>query len=223
VDVQVRGKVDLAFQDMRGKIWPLDFKTAGKNEDVREWGKSASRRVQGHLYTECFRQWKSPLLKPLWKAELAQLTGFLYLVLMKPTIIRKWKSGQSLEEYIVECHEWWSGTGKHADKKDERTTNPACIVHPIHVPNPLPSWVVQRILRTVREQEHILRRINDPESPVPLWDFIPHERHCKMGNLVCAYNDLCNDEEGRGWRDLMEKRYTVRPDPLDSDKTRNVR
>jgi hypothetical protein len=222
-EVQVRGKVDLAFQDLKGKIWPLDFKTAGKNEDLREWGTSANRRIQALLYTECFRQWASPTPKAIWDAELSQLTGFLYLVLMKPTIIRKWKSGQSLEEYVVEAHEWWSGTGKHSDKHDDRKSNPACMVHPVHVPNPLPTWAVRRILALRDEQVRVLERINNPESPIPLWDFTPHERHCKMGNMVCAYNDLCNDEQGKNWKELVGKRYTERPDPLDSDESRNKR
>lgn len=204
-----RGQIDLIVEDHNRGVWLLDMKTTGENEDVAEWCGQIPRRIQPHIYYLLARQ-------SIERGDFGDalppgtdLRGMLFAVIAKPTIRRKQKSkGQSMEDYLDEIREWYAGTGRHADKLEDRQMNPPVVIYPYAMRcASMPDWLGRRI----RDNLKWLKIKRPMLSAIP-----PHELSCKFGGSLCGYRHLCNDPTGRNWPELIEKHYTTLRDPLDS-------
>ena len=203
---EVRGQLDMVFQDAQGRMCPWDLKTT--DEPPAEFGGYMWSKIQPVLYVESLRQ---QLVQGLDKGlNLSPSSEFLAHVVRKPGI--KWKSKgsknvppQSLADYLAECDEWLDGTGRHADKRLDRQSQPPCII-PVPVPQPAPSWAEHRVKAVLSYMT----------APFRLDSFPPHERHCRD----CQFHGLCSDVTGRTWRDTLSSQFTQDRDPLDSDPSR---
>ena len=141
---------------------------------------------------------------------LPPVNGIIFAVIQRPTIIRKTKRNkQTLEDYLAEIREWYTATGRHTDKAEERQKTPPVVMYPYALSSlAMPKWLTAR----VRAATKWLRVKEAALADVP-----PRELSCKFGGSVCSFSRLCNDECGGQWPQLIADHFTTAADPLDSN------
>lgn len=198
--IRFKINLDLVFRKADGNIWLWDLKTADKSAPLSEVFANAYRRVQVWGYWRGYRV--------LYPSE--RVAGFQYQGICKPSIIQK--RNQSLDDYIAECFEWHRGIGRHADKAAQREHEPTTLIQPLPMQQfqEIPTQIAQRLWDTHR----FLQQSTD------LSLYVPYEQSCHAMGIRCKYADFCDDPSGSTWSSTLRSRFTMDPDPLDSDPTR---
>lgn len=201
---KIRFKVnaDLVLRTQDGTHWLWDLKTADRGSRLSDVFANAFRRVQVWGYWRGYRALYPDV----------PVGGFYYQGILKPTIVQK--RNQSLDDYIAEIFDWHKGTGRHADKADDRAANPTTAVQqlPMHGMTEIPRRIAARMWRTHKQ----LQLATDLELHEP------HERSCYSMGKLCTFAAFCDDTIGNTWRSTFARSFTTDPDPLDSDPTRTL-
>lgn len=186
--VRCSGQADIIATDRKGFVWILDLKTLDAKKKASTWAATANRRVQPWLYTQMLRA-----LHPDWN-----VAGMVLLLVKRPSIKRK--KNQTAEDYLAEVNEWYSATGKHADKAEARKRDPAALFLPLRVPHSCTPEMAQRLYAVARQ----LRR--PPTSAN--W---PTRETCEAFNSMCPYAAICSGEEVPSV--VVHRDYTTDVDP----------
>lgn len=201
VRMKIAGTIDFLVQNSEGELWIFDFKTTSKA--LKKWLTTADRRLQPIMYTHGLRaDWAVDNLPAS-----ATIKGFIYLLLQAPTIKRKGQrtrgTPQSLEDYLLECNEWWDGTGRWAKLASDRRANPPVLLHDLPIAD---RWDPAQALRLVQAREIL-------STPRYLFLLPPRENSCAMGNMECDMNRMCC-RPTHEWAEIGRRHFTTTVDPL---------
>jgi len=186
--VPVSGQADITAVDRKGDVWILDLKTIDAKKAAASWAETANRRIQPWLYVNA--------LRAMWPDR--NVAGMLVLLVKRPSIKRK--KNQTAADYLNEVQEWYSATGKHADKAEARNSDPAVQFLPLRVPPSCTPEMSHRLL-AVRTQ---LRR------PLTEWDW-PTRETCERHNSMCSDAAICAGHEVPAV--VVHRDYTTEIDP----------
>lgn len=196
--------LDLRLRKPDGTRWIWDLKTMDASMSMSDVFANALRRIQTWGYLFAHNEDRPD----------EKCSGFMYHGVKKVTIVQKKRSNQSLDDYLAECLEWYRGTGRHADKAEDRKNNPPSQILPLYMCGEhfqeIPTVIARRIWNT-----HLAWKQTTDES---LYE--PHESACNLYG-GCTYARFCNEPKWK-WPKIFAESFTTDPDPLDSDPTRHL-
>lgn len=198
-------QVDLIVEvPSEGGVWLVDFKSEGESPMDAVAGYTYS--VQSALYTAVVR-----LMRPDWRVR-----GFLHVVIRKPTIRRKGLSQgtpEPINDYIERCMDFWDGSGAHLSRRAELPGNPSVLVHS----QPVSQFLLPSMYTRIADYLAIVSAYRSiPRSPE---SYPERESACRVGNMKCDFRALCTAPAAE-WAGIASRRYTSKPDPLDSNPNR---
>lgn len=179
-DLRLEGTVDLVLHDTtKNQFWIVDHKSTGDNPTDRARGLTFDTQV--HLYRD------------LWNGAhpTQKVCGAIHSIIRKPTI--RLKKGQSFEEYLTECYEWFD---KEALKDPHRP--------------PLIRSFVGFTRPPLAEDDELKELLADAATlatrlPAELSDFprigSAYGGCCSRGR-VCPYMSLC-EAPVTAWADIL--------------------
>lgn len=199
-------QLDLLMRDRRNNYWVWDTKT--HDGDPMQFVNEFRRSVQARLYVEEARV-------AVKRGEIegvpsnAKVVGALIGVIRTPSI-RITGVGTPKEEtvadYVERCGTWWDGTGKYANKRADRISNPSYVVKYIPIGPEVDRGFERRLERYVSQMT----------EPRALENFPPTETSCHANRSTCIFARICDEDTEAGRRRAVEEHYRIDPDPLDS-------
>lgn len=219
--IPYEGTLDLIIMDRKGVLFGVDYK--GVSTTLNRWVKQLDYSLQAYCYTHALRAAVRGRAHPATLARLQEfglwrpnskkhweVRGFLFANIIKPSIRRKklhTDNPQTLKDYVAECNEWWSGTGRHKKLAEDRVRNKPILLHRQLIPREWPYQIVKRLSRAYDD----LLAVRDMD----VHEIPRHDGQCVFGHIECEMYELCSSGYHL-WKDVMSRFYTRNKDVLSS-------
>jgi hypothetical protein len=173
-----------ALAVIEGEFWIVEHKTEGRSVEDAERVYRFS--YQPRLYAKILRELTG-----------YSVAGVILDIIAKPTI--KLKRNQEWQDYIDEIAEWYTGTGRHSSKEEDRKLHPPFKRSWVRIPNEHDSE-----LHGVLGKLEVARKCTEPNSHFPR-----NPSNCRRDGSVCPYLPLCESDPAK-WPDIIATKFTPR-------------
>lgn len=215
---QASGTMDLLlYSRSRNGLFICDHKTVGKGKCLTAYSRSAGYDFQARMYRYALTkllqtdEYKDVPI-PGTNLTLGQVPvlGFAWNLINKPSITHK--RNQTHDDYLNECLEYYTGTGRHEDKRDRWLGKPPTKQTLVRFVEPIMSdelW--QAASMTARASQCVPRLRNFPR-------FGKLTHRCRdMFGSECEFGTLCATSP-LNWAELVKRDFRVIEDEPETEE-----
>lgn len=183
IDATIKGTIDAVLLDDKDQVWIEDHKSTSYDAAVRATGLAFD--TQTLLY------------RALWDhiQNMPEATGTIHNIIKKPSIRQKTKSGETYEEYLDRCREWY---------ESEFVANPK---RP-----PMARSFVRFVRPPIEEDRELQRRLRDiaefrKRTPTlsNYWRIGSAFHGCVNRGRACKYMPFCEVENPSLWYGIYQR------------------